>query len=121
QDAHRPVEGLAGLEEALEAPPAFRAFCRSLREEQPELGDLPLVQWYLEPAAPLSFLRQRLQAEFTAALAAEWVWHDPLADCSFTVQSSLEIRAANARDLWALNQSAPPLLRPISRDFAVHT
>jgi hypothetical protein len=109
---------LSGLEEAYEDPIPFRAFCRRFQAEHPEVGDLSLVQWYLEPTEPHAFSQQRLQDMFTAPLSSDWVWHDPFTDCSFTVQNGLEIRAANGRDLWHLNRSAPRLLRPVSGDFA---
>jgi regulation of enolase protein 1 (concanavalin A-like superfamily) len=34
-------------------------------------------------------------------------------------RNGLEIRAANGRDLWYPNRSAPRLLRPVSGDFAI--
>jgi regulation of enolase protein 1 (concanavalin A-like superfamily) len=120
-DAHCLIEVLSGLEEAYEDPAAFRAFCRRLRKEDLEVGDGALVQWYLEPAEPHAFSQQRLQDQFTAPLSTDWVWHDPFGDCSFTVQNGLAFRAANGRDLWHLNRSAPRLLRPVSGDFAVQT
>jgi hypothetical protein len=49
-----------------------------------------------------------------------WTWHDPFGDCSFAVQMGLRIAAANGRDLWHANLSAPRLLRPApAGDFAV--
>ena len=38
---------------------------------------------------------KRRQDEFTISLSSDWVWHDPFADCSLTVQNGVEIRAAN--------------------------
>jgi hypothetical protein len=46
---------------------------------------------------------------------------DALADGSFAAQNGLAIRAANGRDLWNLNRSAPRLLRPVSGDFTIQT
>jgi regulation of enolase protein 1 (concanavalin A-like superfamily) len=37
------------------------------------------------------------------------------------VHDGLEIRAANGRDLWRINLSAPRLLRPLSGHFAAQT
>jgi regulation of enolase protein 1 (concanavalin A-like superfamily) len=51
----------------------------------------------------------------------DWVWQDPFGDCSFRVQNGLEIHAANGRDLWHLNLSAPRLLRPAAGAFAIQT
>jgi regulation of enolase protein 1 (concanavalin A-like superfamily) len=117
------------LEEADEDPAAFRGFCRRLQEEDPAVGDGPLVQWYLEPTQPdlrfsmlefgLPTSEHKMQNSKSKIQNREWVWHNPLADCSFAVQNGLEIRAANARDLWRFNRSAPRLLRAVSRDFAV--
>ncbi len=51
------------------------------------------------------------------------VWSDPLSDSAYKVGgvdgSIITLRAANGRDLWQLNRSAPRLLRPISGDFAL--
>ena len=55
-------------------------------------------------------------------LSAAWCWYDPQGDCSFTAQDGLLIGAANMRDLWHVNLSAPRLLQPApSGDFAVQT
>ncbi len=113
------VDLLSGLEEAYDDPDAFRAFCQRFRADHPEACDSPFVQWYLEPAEPHVLFQQRLHDAFTAPLSSDWVWHDPFGDCSFTVRNGLEIRAANGRDLWHPNRSAPRLLRPISGDFAI--
>jgi hypothetical protein len=119
------MQALSGLEEASEDTTAFRAFCHRSQDEHPEVGGASLAQWYLEPTEPHAFSQHRLQEGFTAPLSSDWVWHDPFADCSCTVQNELEIRAANGRDLWHLNRSAPRLLRPAGArtagggDFAV--
>jgi tetratricopeptide (TPR) repeat protein len=44
-----PTTALSGLEEAYEDPELFRAFCRRFREEHPQVTELPLVQWFLDP------------------------------------------------------------------------
>jgi hypothetical protein len=51
----------------------------------------------------------------------EWVWHDRFEDCSCTVQNGLKIEAANGRDLWELNLSAPRLLRKAMGAFDAQT
>ena len=56
-----------------------------------------------------------------AGLAAEWIWHDPFEDCSYEVQNGLAVYAANGRDLWFLNLSAPRVLRKASGDLIVQT
>jgi hypothetical protein len=55
-------------------------------------------------------------------LPAAWCWYDPQGDCSFSAHEGLLIGAANMRDLWHVNLSAPRLLRPApTGDFAVQT
>jgi len=115
------ADALSGLEEAYDAPQAFRAFCQKFREEHPDAGDSPLVQWYLEPTKPHDFPQNPLSEAFAESFSPDWGWHDPFNDCSFTVGNGLEIRAANGRDLWHINLSAPRLLRPVSGDFAAQT
>jgi hypothetical protein len=110
----------------------FQPFCRRFREENPELDDLPFAKWFsqsfLEPAA-VGTVRSVLVVqdqceppflhdEFVTSLAADWVWEDPFGDCSFAVKDGLEIHAANGRDLWHINWSAPRVLRPASGDWA---
>jgi hypothetical protein len=105
---------------------SFKAVCRRFEslKKQPAMAPLP-GQWYLEavdltqlqsPSNTLSF-----SDTFRPSLAAGWDWQDPFADCSFTLQEGLEIRAANGRDLWHLNLSAPRLLRPAAGDFITQT
>jgi regulation of enolase protein 1 (concanavalin A-like superfamily) len=115
------VHSLSGLEEALDDPEAFRAFCQRFREERPEADAGPLTQWFLEPTAPLALPHQQVRDEFGASLSSEWAWHDPLGDCSFTEGHGVEIHAANGRDLWHINWSAPRLLRPASGELAIQT
>ena len=120
---------LSGLEEAHNDPAAFRAFCRRFREEHPKVGELPFIQWFLEPTElsdfppPLGPPRRNRgeNDEFVEPLSSDWVWQDPFDDCSFTVQNGLEIHAANGRDLWHINLSAPRMLRRVSGDLAVQT
>jgi DNA-binding SARP family transcriptional activator len=145
--AYAPDLALSGLEEAFEDPEAFHAFCRRFREERPEIDELPFVQWFLEPAepTPLGDGPPLCDDAFVSHLASDWMWEDPFDDCSFcvaslrsipehqrsgrsaseagTVQYGLEIHAANGRDLWYINRSAPRLLRraPEGEDFAVQT
>jgi hypothetical protein len=117
---------LSGLETAWDDPAPFRAFCRRFREEHPEIGNWPFIQWFLEPADVGAFRESPLHHdEFVTPLSPDWEWQDSFGDCSFTVQNGLEIHAANGRDLWHINLSAPRLLRPVSPvlsgDLAVQT
>jgi adenylate cyclase len=112
---------LGGLEEAYEDPEAYRAFCQRFREEHADVDSSPFVQWYLEPTEPSSEFPHQTRDEFTPPLPSKWIWHDPFDDCSLTLENGLEIQAANGRDLWFTNWSAPRLLQPISDGFAVQT
>lgn len=123
------LDVLSGLEDACDDPEAFLAFCWSYRVRHPETRDLPFVQWHLERADPDSGfwnLDSGLPADPHQIRDAEsktrdvdWMWHDPFGDCSFTLRNGMEIRAANGRDLWHPNRSAPRLLRSIVGDFAI--
>jgi hypothetical protein len=69
----------------------------------------------LEPADVGAFRESPLHHdEFVTPLSPDWEWQDSFGDCSFTVRNGLEIHAANGRDLWHINLSAPRLLRPVS-------
>jgi predicted ATPase/DNA-binding SARP family transcriptional activator len=110
---------LSGMEEASEDPEAYRSFCRRFRQEQPESGADSLIQWRLDATEAERFPDVELCETFQEALAAPWSWHDPFGDCSWSVGQHLEIRAANGRDLWDVNRSAPRFLRPASGYFAI--
>jgi hypothetical protein len=120
---------LGGLEGAFADPTAFRAFCQRFpgREQMidgaqvsPDLDELALGQWFLDSAAPAPgpgasdagepLLDVRLQSLNTDRMPAGWTWHDPFGDCRYALQQGLAIEAANGRDLWVLNQSAPRLM-----------
>jgi len=108
------ADALSGLDEACDDPQAFCAYCRSLWDNRPDARSSPFVQWFLEPTEPASADRSAYIHEgFDGLLSADWAWHDPFGDCAYAVQDGLEIRAANARDLWHLNLSAPRILRPL--------
>jgi DNA-binding SARP family transcriptional activator len=114
------ISALAGLEATYPEPVAFRACCREIESRRPELGELGLRQWWLEPAAP----DIGLQCDVLEDLGAEieprrWEWIDQFGDCAYALADGLVIRAANCRDLWANNSSAPRLVRAATGDFAV--
>jgi regulation of enolase protein 1 (concanavalin A-like superfamily) len=112
---------LSGLEETWDDSEAFRAICRRFREEHSDVGSSLFVQWFLEPTDVGAVREPPLHNAFVGSLSSDWVWQDPFNDCSFKVQDGLEIHAANGRDLWLINLSAPRILRPASGDFAVQT
>jgi regulation of enolase protein 1 (concanavalin A-like superfamily) len=113
------AEFLSGLESIETDAAAYQAHCRRLRTEHPQFDALSFQWWCLEPAQPQRPSQPSVQERFETAPSPEWTWTDPLGDCTFSVQEGLEIRAANGRDLWVLNQSAPRMLRPASGEFIV--
>lgn len=117
---------LSGLEEIIGVPGDFRAFCRSFEGQKMRSAALPLPrQWCLEAdegAARSSSPRKvYIRDAFRESPLADWIWQDPFSDCSYKVESGLEIHAANGRDLWWMNRSAPRLVRQASGDFAIQT
>jgi class 3 adenylate cyclase/CheY-like chemotaxis protein len=118
---------LGGLEEAyiaLGTPEKFAAFCHSFKEQHADvLERLPLRQWYLEPAElSEEFSHLAFADDFdNEAIDPSWSWIDEFGDCAYRIAESggLEISAANGRDLYGLNLSAPRFMREISGDFAV--
>jgi predicted ATPase/class 3 adenylate cyclase/regulation of enolase protein 1 (concanavalin A-like superfamily) len=110
-----------GLEKTSEDPAAFRTYCQQFQMKHPEAKKSSLVQWWLEPTTVAEYLDATSQDDLTT-LASAGTWHDPFEDCAYTVDNhGVEIRAANARDLWRVNRSAPRLLRPIAGDLVVQT
>jgi tetratricopeptide (TPR) repeat protein len=112
---------LGALEEAYDDPEGFQGFCRRFREEHPEVADLPPARWFLEPAERFTFPEVALHEAFAASLAPDWTWHDRYGDRAYSVQSGLEIRAANGRDLDFVNLSAPRLTRTLAGAFAIQS
>jgi tetratricopeptide (TPR) repeat protein len=115
------AEALSGIEEAYQDCEAFFAWCRRLRDEHPELSASSQLQWHLEPGEPRAIPSSGVQEPFARGLSAAWIWHDPFADCRFEARDGLEIHAANDRDLWHANLSAPRLIQPVWGDLAVQT
>jgi tetratricopeptide (TPR) repeat protein len=106
------ANGLSGLEEAHDDPAAFRTLCRRLRSR---VSNMPLSQWFLEPAEP----RRDLEVDGGGvqdleSAIQEGTWEDPFGDCSFRVHNELEINAANGRCLARMNLGAPRILWPVS-------
>jgi hypothetical protein len=124
---------LCGIDDAFQSPAEFRAFCDRLRAEHSELESCRLVNWYLLPAEPRNDFgklssgfggeQERFASLQSGIDSEDWLWQDPFDDCSFALQDGLEIRAANGRDLWHINLSAPRPLRPAlgEGDWAVAT
>jgi tetratricopeptide (TPR) repeat protein len=127
------ANALGGLEEAYEDPEALRAFCDQCQKELAAGAKPVSASWYLDPAespedfgSPISdfgFGAEDSENLESRIQIGEWGWEDPFGDGSFRVENGLELHAANARDLWHVNLSAPRLLRPAPQkgDWAIQT
>jgi tetratricopeptide (TPR) repeat protein len=112
---------LSGLEEVSASTEGVRVALDQLRQDHPDTRSLPLVPW-LEPATTERFAHQWAREEFSAPLSPDWRWHDPFGDCAHVLGQGLQMRAANLRELGAVNVSAPRLLRSVpAGDFAAQT
>jgi hypothetical protein len=78
------------------------------------------VQWFLEPA-PVAFIdgARLVQEQLVDSFSERWHWQDRFGDCTLEVQNGARIHAANGRDLWHLNQSAPRIMTSLSGDGAL--
>ncbi|MGB9596179.1 MAG: hypothetical protein ACPL7B_07840 [Candidatus Poribacteria bacterium] len=111
-----------GLEQSYRNLDKFLNFFKDYREKHAEsVKALPLQQWYLEPAQINDELSNLVFADnFDKDLDPSWTWIDVFNDCHYNVtENGLEIHAANGRDLYGLNMSAPRFIREIKDDFAV--
>jgi hypothetical protein len=115
------ANALATLEAAWADPASFREFCRRLLGDQRAVTTSPFAQWFLQPAETRAWPELLLQEGFGSSLSPDWAWQDALGDCSFTPENGLLLHAANGRDLWERNLSAPRLLRPMSGPCAIQT
>ena len=92
------------------------------RRDHPELDKYTFKSWYLETAqiSPIDS-EPRFQQAFDSQLDPDWNWCDPFEDCSHAINKGLIIRAANERNLYHINRSAPRLLRtePVRGDFTL--
>jgi tetratricopeptide (TPR) repeat protein len=118
---------LCGLEEAMADREAYRTLCDAFpgRERfadgaaySPDLAGFALTEWALDRAVPADAVRSLCEEGFDHPLPLAWEWVDPLGDCGYQVQNGLALRAANGRDLWQINWSAPRLLRPLPEGAA---
>jgi tetratricopeptide (TPR) repeat protein len=109
---------LGALEAAWQDRAAFRAFCHRYQEEHPEIRERSPARCWLEPAhaGDLSGL-----GDLTGLDSLNWTWHDPFGDCACAPDGGLTIRAANGRDMWHVNWSAPRLMRAVPDDLAMQT
>lgn len=120
---------LNGLEEVCGESAAFQAICQNYRAKYPEAVTMSFSQWHLGPADIqvaasdprhiICFARETAES----LCAVGWRWQDPYADCAYALQpkNGLVVCAANGRDLFHVNQSAPRFVRQASGDFAAET
>jgi tetratricopeptide (TPR) repeat protein len=112
---------LSGMEAAGAGRAQIAAQVERLRPLGPQVWMLPRVPC-LHPAtvAQHGWLAVSGRADEGGV---RWQWHDPLGGCAHTrEEEGLLLSAANGRDLWYANLSAPRLLQtPLGGDFAVET
>ncbi|MFN2203550.1 MAG: hypothetical protein ACK2UO_20305, partial [Caldilineaceae bacterium] len=111
------AETIGKLQAASHYPDQFRSFCDNLRSEYSDTAPA-FTHWYLEPAD----LNPALE-NFVEPVSSEHLkWIDPYDDSVYTDNGdAIEMFAANGRELWLVNRSAPRLLFPVSGDFALET
>ena len=109
---------LVTIEGAMDDPERFRALCSELEER---MGAQSAHQWSLEPVSPRSVQDPVFHTQFTDTLDPGWVWEDPFEDGVLRVREGAQIQAANGRNLWFTNTSAPRLVRQAAGDFVVET
>ena len=123
------VSVLGGLDAICANVDDFRAVCRHCQEAG--VAGPAGLQWHLEPALggelePAVRRAPVYAAEFAGRampkwLAAGWEWQDPLGDCTAFTRSGraggLILEAANGRDLYWINYTAPRLVRPATGDL----
>jgi hypothetical protein len=110
---------LSGMEAAGAGLAQITAQVERLRPLGTQVWMLPRVPC-LQPATVAEHGRLVRQGRADEG-GAGWQWHDPLGGCAHAwEEEGLLIGAANGRDLWYANLSAPRLLQPApSGDFAM--
>jgi tetratricopeptide (TPR) repeat protein len=113
---------LSRLERAFDNPAEFCAYVERIRQAHPELSGAPFSQWHLvpgevDPAETEPICRD----DFQDTLAEFWKWVDSFGDCCYRVDGALTIQAANERNLYHINRSAPRLVcrEPLDEDFSI--
>jgi class 3 adenylate cyclase/tetratricopeptide (TPR) repeat protein len=101
------ANAVSGLENTFEDESAFREHCR-----ESIVAIDPDFQWHLRRGSP-----SRFEISIDPPPNIEH-WIDRFGDCSYVSGETIEIRAANGRDLWWTNLSAPRLVFEVSDNFA---
>jgi predicted ATPase/class 3 adenylate cyclase len=112
------VATVAGVEEACEDPSSFRAIVADAFGSRQARTGRPPIKWFLTTAEPEDLGAKILDERFTGQTLPAWTWQNPFDDSKYAVRDGLIVHAANGRDLWRSNQSAPRLVRPVDGDFA---
>lgn len=116
------LDASSTLEAALQDGNRYRMLCREILADCGEELEAASGQWHLEPYKSLIESQVPVfQDSFTEVLAPGWNWLDPEGDCSYTVQDGLLLYAANMRDLYNVNTTAPRLVRPAAGNFTLQT
>ena len=115
------IETMSGLENASADPKKFRALLPSLIGSDQGKKGSSSVSWFLDSAEREEFSEEILKESFSTKTLPDWTWEDPFNDCQLSAQDGCVIHAANGRDLWGINQSAPRLTRQVEGDFAAQT
>lgn len=101
-------------------PERYAALCQGYRAAHPEMEQVSLLHRSLQPVQPDARLALS-PGHADRLIGADWQWIDPFDDCSYELDDGLTIHAANCRDLWHINWSAPRYVRPVAGDFAAET
>jgi len=113
---------LSRLEREFDNPAEFCTYVERFRQAHPELNGAPFSQWHLVPGEiDPAESGPACQDDFKDAVAGFWEWVDPYDDCDYTVKGGLVIQAANERNLYHINRSAPRLVcrEPVDGDFSI--
>ncbi len=108
---------LSLLQEAMGDEEGFNRVCNQL-QQQIHVGSPHFTQWRLTPAAPSALAGPAIATVFDRSLTGPWIWHDPYGDCCHRLHDGLIIEAADGRDLWFVNYSAPRFTQRVEGDLA---
>jgi hypothetical protein len=122
RNPYQAVNEIIKLERSFDALDDFHAFADRFRQEHPELQHAQFQQWYLVPGEITQHPSDPILLDFNHdPIPDDWIWVDPLGDCSFHLDRGLTIHAANEHNLFHINSSAPRIIRKesIKGDFII--
>ena len=110
---------VAGLDQTLDDAGDLRRACADLRAIH--AGRVGLFQqWFLAPVQGDIMTLADHDVDLRACLAPPWRWCDPQGDSHHEFgDQALVIDAADGRDLWFVNQTAPRFVRPMTGDCVI--